>query len=334
MSRISRRSFLSATSCGAYVAGLASLAPAMTRKVFAVQEEDKVVAKEKWGRIETIADDTWAVISTPFDHKDFTTVCNGGIIRGKDRVVAIESYMNPKGAGWVAAQAKKLTGKWPTDIVVTHFHGDHSSGASAYFADGEKPNLWVTEPTGSNIQRTLKTSNAKLPKDKRQKYPPTKELSHKEATEIDLGGRKLKIVPRSGHTTSDVSIELSEPNVIYCGDLFFNRMVPNYGDAIPATLNKVVDSMKSDKETIYVPGHGPVANNKDFAFYREFLTSVENKAKGFFDAGITKEKAAKEFKLDKKFEDWYIFSPAVIPRAMNAWYKEFDQLKKQKQDRQ
>jgi glyoxylase-like metal-dependent hydrolase (beta-lactamase superfamily II) len=321
------------TSCGAYVLGLAAAAPAMTRKVFAAQDDSKIVAKEGWGRIEKLQDNFWAIISTPFDQKDFTTVCNGGIIAGKDRILAIESYMNPKGATWVARWTKKIFGRWPTDIVVTHYHADHSSGAVGFFANDEKPKLWVTEKTHQLIQKDLaakrqqQKSAANKSAQKIPEFPKIETLKANSATTLDLGGRKVSIVPRIGHTASDVTIELEDPNIVYGGDLFFNRMIPNYLDADPVELRKSVKSLVRGKETIYVPGHGPVADNKDFKTYQRFLDWVEQTAREKFDAGKSSAQAAKEFELPQNYKEWYIFSNQVVPRAMNAWYREFNKQK-------
>ena len=278
------------------------------------------------------------MISTPFEDRDFTTVCNGGIVAGKDRVLVVESFMNSKGAKWVAEWAKKLTGKWPTDIAVTHYHADHSTGADAYFTDTEKPNLWVTRESRAGISKNIEQAKQRAAQAKKSgkgkkvvapaRYPETKTLASDKTTELDLGGKKINLVPRVGHTSSDITIEMPDPNILYCGDLFFNRMIPNYSDADPVKLKKHVKSFRREKESIYVPGHGPVADNNAVDLYLEMLDFVEGKARDAFKAGKTVDEAAKAFELNKKFKDWYIFSPAVVPRAMNAWYKI---LKKEKE---
>ena len=322
---INRRRFLSQTGCGAYVFGLAAACPGMTQRVFLEnQEKEKVVAKEKFAKIVELTKGFWAVVSTPFDHKDFTTVCNGGIVAGKDRVLVVESYMNPKGAKWVAEWAEKLAGKWPTDVVITHYHADHSTGSEAFFKDSAKPNLWVTKESQEGIQKNLEQAKKQAEKSKAKapgKYPDIKTLKSEKKTELDLGGKKVSLVPRVGHTSSDVTIELADPNILYCGDLFFNRMIPNYSDADPVKLKKHVKSFRREKDSIYVPGHGPVADNDAVDLYLEMLDFVEDHARSSFKAGKTVDEAAKAFQLNKKFKDWYIFSPAVVPRSMNAWYK-------------
>ena len=95
-------------------------------------------------------------------------------------------------------------------------------------------------------------------------------------------------------------------------------------DALAKRLTKEVAELARDKETIYVPGHGPVANAGDLTVYRELLDIIEQAATTAYKKGTSSEDAAKEFKLPEKFQDWFIFSLAVMPRAFAAWYREFE----------
>ena len=57
---------------------------------------------------------------------------------------------------------------------------------------------------------------------------------------LDVGGRKVHLHPRAGHTASDLTIELQDPSVVFCGDLVWNAMFPNYVDATPSRLTQAV----------------------------------------------------------------------------------------------
>ena len=84
----SRREFLAlAGSVGVQLA----LMSAGTRPSWGV-ESPKIVAQEAWARIEQLTEGVWAVVSTPLANNDWTTLSNGGIIAGSDRVVAVEAY--------------------------------------------------------------------------------------------------------------------------------------------------------------------------------------------------------------------------------------------------
>ncbi len=104
-------------------------------------------------------------------------------------------------------------------------------------------------------------------------------------------------------------------------------MIPNYRDSLPRNLSTEIAFFAKAKQTVFVPGHGPVGGNRDMILYKDFLDFVENKAKEYFDAGKSAEQAAREFKLSNKFKDWLIFSNAVVPRALAAWYRVFENEK-------
>src|SRR5690606_27669975 len=133
-----RRTFLGKTvTCACHLALAASVMPAAARRVWAAESLGQVVAREPFGTLEKVADGVWAVISRPLDG-DRTTLANGGLIAGKDAVLAVEGFNQPAGAQWLAAKSLELTGKRPTHVVVTHHHGDHANGIAGY-QDGAQP---------------------------------------------------------------------------------------------------------------------------------------------------------------------------------------------------
>ena len=325
-----RRNFLcNAASCSAHILSMAAFAPSLMRNVFAVQEQEKVVAEEKWGRLIEVHEGVWALVSTPFGAKgDSTTVCNGGIIQGKTGVVAVESFMRPKGAKWVAEKAKELTGKWPTEVVSTHYHSDHSAGHLGYFPDdlAEKmqPRMWLTEATKTAAEKSFKQR-----KMENNQFKNVETIDAEKGATIDLGDRKIKLTPRSGHTASDVTIEVVDPKIVFAGDLFFNRMFPNYVDATPSRLNAYVQGIVEAEDVIYVPGHGPVADAAAVKSYKAFLSWVESKAREGHKAKQDIETATKDFKMDERFKDWLVWSPRNVTNAYKAWYRELDAIEKE-----
>lgn len=309
----SRRDFLrGATSCAAHLGLMAAAAPWLPRRLWA-QERYAVVAREPWGRIEEIADGVWALVSTPLDG-DRTTLCNGGIISGRSGVLVVEAFGTDAGSTWMGEQAKRLTGRAPTHVVVTHYHGDHTSGLR-----GALPSVDVRLLSTDVTRRLVLDRNQDPPE---ALLDGATLLDARRPSEIDLGGRSVLIVPRDGHTDSDVSLEISDPSVVFCGDLLWNRMFPNYVDAIPSRLSANVGLLRALDATTYVPGHGPLADAAELDRYRSLLDDVEAASRRAIERGMSAEDAGAAYRIPAKLGEWTLFSPAYFSRAIGAWMKE------------
>jgi glyoxylase-like metal-dependent hydrolase (beta-lactamase superfamily II) len=277
--------------------------------------------REPWARIEEVADGIWAVISTPLE--DRTTICNGGIIRGSSGVLVIESYASPAGATWAAEQARALTGRGPDAIVLTHYHSDHTGGLAGYATGETWPPTRCTAVTRDLVQAQDRQNDVDPQSVKARMLAGATLIDPARQSTIDLGDRTVRIVPRDGHTRSDVTIEIDDPTVIFCGDLVWNHMFPNYMDALPSHLDASVRSLLRDRlETVYVPGHGALANAGDLFTYIRVLNSVEEAARNAVMSGKTAAEAAADFTLPASVGEWTLFSPGYFETAIRAWLEE------------
>ena len=306
-----------AGSCAAHLALAATAAPLALRRLWAAQTTGSVLVREPFGRLERVAEGIWALISTPLSG-DRTTLSNGGLIAGRNGLLAIEGFMMPAGASWLAARARELTGRQPSHVVVTHYHGDHANGVAGYVADGAAPMLRCTAETRDAVL----SRNQPLDDARSVALRGTVPLDSARETTIDLGGRIVRIVPRTGHTSSDVTIEIDEPSVVFCGDLVWNAMFPNYVDARPSELARSVSALRRTRQTIYVPGHGSVATEADVARYAAMLGEVETAARTARTAGIPAAAAGSAFTLPESLGEWTLFNRVFFQRAFEAWYRE------------
>lgn len=318
---INRRTFLTEkVTCAAHIALAASAMPLMARRLWAAEPVGSVIARESFGTLEEVADGVWAHISTPLTGTR-TTIANGGLIAGRDGVLAIEGFNQPEGAQWLAGKSKELTGKWPTHVAITHYHGDHSNGVAGYFAESETPVIQCTGRTRDLvIERQRAPDPARVAALEDAILLPTTEHS-----KLDLGGRTVQIIPRGGHTDSDVTVELDDPNVVFCGDLVWNGMFPNYVDTVPSKMAAAVRALRRETETVYVPGHGTLSKQVDLDRYIAMLDEVERAARSAHVAGIEAEDAGSNFSLPQSLGDWALFNPSskvFYNRAFEAWYGE------------
>lgn len=313
-----RREFLgSAGSCAAHLALAASLAPAVLRAQWTAPSGGAIVALEPWGKLERVADGVWAMISAPLSG-DRTTLSNGGIIAGRNGVMAIEGFFTPQGARWIASQARQLTGRWPTHVVLTHYHADHANGVDGYIAAGFPTRVLTTASTREQVL----TKNTPLDSSRTAALKDVTLLSATSETVVDLGGRTVRIVPRAGHTLSDVSVELDDPSLVFAGDLLWNGMVPNFVDAIPTRLEAQVKALRRARSTVYVPGHGAVADAAAYDRYIAMLGEIETAARAAFVKGTPPAAAGKAFALPAALGEWALFGPTFFERAFVAWNRE------------
>lgn len=314
-SSIPRREFLGA--CASHLAFAALAMPLGARLTWARTPLGEIIAREPFGNLEKIADGVWAMVSTPLAG-DRTTLSNGGIIAGRNGVLAIEGFNMPAGAEWLGARARELTGKWPTHVVLTHYHSDHANGVAGYLSRADTPLVKATERTRELvIARNLPAEPART-----SAVNGADVITATSPTTLDLGGRTVHIIPRGGHTDSDLSLELDDPSVVFCGDLFWNAMVPNFVDAVPTRLSASVKAVRRTRDTIYVPGHGAVGRAADYDRYAAMLGEIETAARKSFAAGTPAADAGAAFTLPTSLGEWTSFSKAFYPRAFDAWYRE------------
>jgi glyoxylase-like metal-dependent hydrolase (beta-lactamase superfamily II) len=132
------------------------------------------------------------------------------------------------------------------------------------------------------------------------------------------------VVPRSGHTASDVSLEVDDPSVVFCGDLVWNAMFPNYVDAIPTQLSRSARALRRRNKTTYVPGHGALAQEAEFDRYIAMIDEVENAARRAHEKGQTAAEAGASYALPASLGEWTLFNKVFFERAFTACYRELD----------
>lgn len=228
----------------------------------------------------------------------------------------------------MAEQARALTGRWPTHVLITHYHGDHTGGLEGYFSgntEGENPHSEFSV-FATSVTRDLRADG--LPEDApealRQRWADVVLLAQAETTTLDLGQRTVHLIPRRGHTPSDVTVDLPEEEITWCGDLVWNGMFPNYMDAIPSQLSRAVRALQASQRYLYVPGHGPSADTGEMDRYLQVIDGLEETARRARDQGWTAEEAGKRHRIPESLGDWTLFNPTYFQRAVEAWMMEWE----------
>ena len=306
---VSRRDFLTRSAAALAATQVGS---ALWPWQVTAQERYPVVASEAWGRLLRLADGVWALESSPLE--DRTTLCNGGIIAGRAGVVVVEAFGSADGARWMARQAERLTGRSPTHVALTHHHGDHVGGLRGA---AETPDVEILA-TATTLERV-----PGRPGDPEGAAAARfRTIGGGRPTELDLGDRSVLLVPRRGHTASDLTVEVLDAGVVFAGDLVWNGMFPNYVDAQPGRLSQTVRVLQARGAGVWVSGHGALAHAGDMDLYIRVLDAVEAGAREALERGWSAEEAADRFALPAEAADWTLFNASYFARALDRWMRE------------
>lgn len=271
-----------------------------------------------WGEVTELADNVWAVESTPLAHRDFKTVCNGGIVAGSERVLVIEAFAGPAGARWVAEAALQLTGRWPTDVVVSHYHGDHTGGLTGFQRGGRAPRLHGTRATLDRLVTADDSPDAR----ERQAMISSASIVQEDADSVlELGGGEAVFHPFDGHTASDLIVELPDRQLAFAGDLLWSGMIPNFVDARPIELSRTLRALRELGPRRYVPGHGALVEPRLLELNLELASFFEDVGRRSFEAGVGAADAAARTELPAPFDAWVAFSESYVERAIGAWHR-------------
>ncbi len=330
--RLSRRQMLLNTiASGAGLAAAYALTPVALRKAHAGAPYGEVIDTKAYARLETVAEGIWAVVSTPFGKDgqggDFTTVCNGGIIAGSDMVLAVDGYATPGGAAWLSDQCLALTGRRPTHVVVTHYHGDHTGGLAGFQNGADGPEILSTGTTYDTLVEryvpSREVDGEAFARPRLRLLMPDRIMPDDSApVTLDLGGRSVTLTLRSGHTDSDVTIAVDDPNVVFAGDLIWEGIFPNFMDTTPSALMNAVRALLAQDGAVIVPGHGPVTPAAGLGNYLALLEEIEAAARNAHEAGRSAKEAADQFGVPDQLGEWRLFSPRYFEVAIGAWLEE------------
>jgi cyclase len=359
----SRRSFIAtASSFGAFYAAAQLVPlPALAAEFAGDSRVSQTPIIDKgFASVRKVGDGLFATISDP--SKGLQTMCNGGFLVGKDSALLLEGFVSPPGAAF-QMDALRLVSQVPVKGALdTHYHFDHSLGNSYYGANGIP--VWAHAGVASRMVTEYGTLQGKeksevlAPFEKRVSEAKT-ELAKKHAQErlgiagnmyqmsganllalpnhpidpamlpmkIDLGGLAAVVESYPGHSGTDILVRVPEQNVVYAGDLLFSSSYPVLFDS-QATVRGWMTTLKTfaswDKDTVFVPGHGPICGQDWIAKFREVFDDIVEQAEKLHKAGVPASDAADQYVVPEKLKGvgMYAYTFTVGP-AITKLYAEW-----------
>jgi cyclase len=211
----------------------------------------------------------WAAVATPKGGAG----ANAGFVVGTDGVLVVDTFEDPAAASALLAAIRKTTAQPVRYVVDTHYHLDHVAGNDVFAQAG------ATILAERNVRTWERTENLKFfgdkitPREKRMVASlglPT--LTYDGDITLYLGDREVDVRVMRGHTGGDSVVIVPEANIVFTGDLFWNRTLPNLIDA--TTQDQIASNdalLREYPQAQFVPGHGEVGAAQDVRAFRDYL---------------------------------------------------------------
>lgn len=250
-----------------------------------------------------IADGVWIIAGA----QEAITFDNGGaianitILDSKDGAIVIDTGPSRRFGEQLAALARELTGKNIARVYITHFHPDHAFGNQGFDAAS------IAAPEGvikglAEMGNGFSDAMYYIARDWMRGTDIV--LPTKIATEgiEDIGGRRLRLLPRAGHTPSDLAIFDETSGVLIAGDLAFLDRAPTTPHADIATWQTTLKELEGIACSKLVPGHGPAdADQRAITQTRDWLIAIRDIIERCFNEGLDMPEAMAA-PLPKAFE--------------------------------
>lgn len=236
---------------------------------------------------------------------------NAGFVIGDDGVAVIDTFEDAKAAQQLLAEIQKLT-KLPIKFVInTHYHLDHVTGNGVFSQAGavimaqENVRTWIHTQNlkffGANIKPEQKAWIDGL-------YAP--DLVYDSGVDLFLGSRKVVVRSYPGHTGGDSVVIIPDVQVVFCGDLFWKKTIPNMIDGTTDKWAATDAQLASEyPQAKFVSGHGEVGTADDVREFGAYITDLRSRMAEPVKQGLTGDALVNAVLpgLKQKYGDWGFF---------------------------
>jgi cyclase len=286
--------------------------------------------------VQTLADGVYAAVGPQ------AGLChsNAGIVDLGDRTLVFDTLTLPSYGEDLARACRELTGREPTWIALSHFHSDHWLGNQA-FANGTP--IIVTHrmlPHTEESMREYEGLPNELEDFQKQidelAATCADEANEKKRTGIETNlaryralhaeGANLRVIrpnmtfsgtlrligskrwvdlieAENAHTVSDVYLSIPDVNVVFMGDLGFFDTIPFLLYANPLGWIEALKALEASDTTVFVPGHGVVADRDRVKLTRECIEAVVTVVREAQAAGEELDDSLMQ-RLPEPFKSW------------------------------
>jgi len=245
-----------------------------------------------------LAKDVYAFLQPPL-------VCysSAGVIVGNHDVIVVDSLTNEAMTRSLLTEIHRVTDKPIRFLINTHSHFDHVY-TNHLFPEA----IVISSHRGREETKANRQVQAKHDALFARLFPDvdltggrytTQDMSFSGSLLLYQGDREVRAVELgAGHSESDVLVHLPGEKIVFCGDIFMNRIPPLPGEGhVTQTIAhyKAIEALEAD---IYVAGHGVPGTLADVRAQRVQLESEFQRARECFERGMGYDEALRTFAND------------------------------------
>lgn len=233
---------------------------------------------------------------------------------GSDGVFIVDDQF-PQLMPKILQTIEELGGNGVDFAVTTHWHFDHAEGNLALGPSG----TWlVAHENSREMMKDDHIINMVQVAYEQKAYPESAwpDITYDDDMQFHVNGQTIDLAHFGpAHTTGDTAVIFRGSNAVHLGDVYNNSGYPfidagNGGD-LEGMIKFCSEVLKMiEKDTVVIPGHGPIADYKALANYIVMLTDIKDRMLTLIDQGKSLEEviAAKPTaKYDKKMGDSGMF---------------------------
>jgi cyclase len=240
-----------------------------------------------------------------------------------DGVLLVDDKIAPVSAQLKAAVAA-ITPQPIRFVVNTHWHPDHRGGNAALAGDGAVIVAHESVRRRMSVAGFVEVFGRKYPPSPPQALPI---VTFTRDVTLHLGGEQISITHvAAAHTDGDSFVRFSKANVLHLGDCYLNGSYPvvdyTNGGSYLGTIGAADRALGMvDGDTQIIPGHGPVANERELREWRDMLTAILTRVKKLTASGKTLDEVKRERptrQWDARFPKSFVTSDHVVEEAYRA----------------
>ncbi|MCE4601161.1 MAG: MBL fold metallo-hydrolase [Desulfurococcales archaeon] len=238
----------------------------------------------EWCRVEELDTGVYALIDV--DGGWFRS--NTGLIDAGDYTIVVDTQYNEPRAKAVRSIIEELGLPRPGLVINTHHHGDHAWGNHVFEA------ISIMHEQAASLVEALKD----VAPDIYKPFFPQLDFTGSKYTipNIAVGDRVVVNTPRGrlivrhmgpAHTIGDIVVELSRSNIVFAGDLVFNKVTPLAIDgSVKEWINALEALRREYRGYTIVGGHGPLAGEDVLETLIAYLRHVMEGTSHFYRLGV------------------------------------------------